>query len=137
MTLDSYSYTNQGGRSYNQDAVGTGSLPEGAVFVVADGLGGHLDGELASKRTVDTILACPPAPEEALGPWLEKRIAQANADILALQQERRSNMKSTVAALAVSGGRAVWANVGDSRVYYLHGRAIEKITEDHSVAYKK
>ena len=43
MTLDSYSYTNQGGRSYNQDAVGTGSLPEGAVFVVADGLGGHLD----------------------------------------------------------------------------------------------
>ena len=46
-------------------------------------------------------------------------------------------MKSTVAALAVSGGRAAWAKVGDSRVYYLHGRAIEKITEDHSVAYKK
>ena len=43
MTLDSYSYTNQGGRSYNQDAVGSSELPEGGIFVVADGLGGHLD----------------------------------------------------------------------------------------------
>ena len=137
MTLDSYSYTNQGGRSYNQDAVGSSELPEGGIFVVADGLGGHLDGELASKCVVDTILDKHSAQGESLTDWLEARIKEANAKILELQEQRRSNMKSTVAALAVSGGRAVWANVGDSRVYYLHGRAIEKITEDHSVAYKK
>lgn len=137
MTLDSYSFTSQGGRSYNQDAVGSAEMPGGGIFVVADGLGGHLDGEQASKCAVDTILARQPARGELLTDWLAARIKQANANILELQRQRRSNMKSTVAALVVSGTDGAWANVGDSRVYYLHNRAIADFTEDHSVAYKK
>ena len=137
MTLDSYLFTNQGGRSYNQDAVGSSEMPEGGIFVVADGLGGHLDGELASQCVVDTILDKHPAQGESLTGWLEAQIKQANRKILELQEQRRSNMKSTVAALVVNGTDAAWANVGDSRVYYLHNRAIADITEDHSVAYKK
>ena len=137
MTLDSYLFTNQGGRFYNQDAVGSSELPGGGIFVVADGLGGHLDGELASKCVVDTILDKHSAQGESLTDWLEARIKEANAKILELQEQRRSNMKSTVAALVVNGSDAAWANVGDSRVYYLHNRAIADITEDHSVAYKK
>ena len=137
MTLDSYLFTCQGGRSYNQDAVGSGQLEDAAAFVVADGLGGHRDGEQASQCTVDTILSRLPAPEEDLTQWLTRQIGQANTNILELQAEKRSNMKSTVAALAVSGSHAAWANVGDSRVYYLHNRAIAAVTEDHSVAYKK
>ena len=46
-------------------------------------------------------------------------------------------MKTTVAALAVNGENAVWANVGDSRVYFIHGNSIHAYTNDHSVAYKK
>lgn len=137
MTLDSYLFTCQGGRSYNQDAVGSGQMPDGAAFVVADGLGGHRDGEQASQCTVDTILSCLPAPEADLTQWLTQQIGQANTNILELQAEKKSNMKSTVAALAVKGDKAAWANVGDSRVYYLHNRAIAAVTEDHSVAYKK
>ena len=137
MTLDSYLFTSQGGRSYNQDAVGSSKLPGGGIFVVADGLGGHLDGELASKCAVDTILSQHPTQGEPLAGWLEAQIKQANDQILELQEQRRSNMKSTVAALVVNGSDAAWANVGDSRVYYLHNRAIADFTEDHSVAYKK
>ena len=86
---------------------------------------------------MDTILARQPAQGDSLTDWLETQIRQANANILELQQQRGGNMKSTVAALAINGTDAAWANVGDSRVYYLHNRAIAKITEDHSVAYKK
>lgn len=137
MTLDSYFYTNPGGRACNQDAVGTCETPMGTAFVVADGLGGHLDGEQAAQCTVDTILDPQPTEAETLTQWLEARIRQANANILTLQEQRHSNMKSTVAALVIQGANAAWANVGDSRVYYLHHRAIANITEDHSVAYKK
>ena len=86
---------------------------------------------------MDPILARQPAQGDSLTDWLETQIRQANANILELQQTRGGNMKSTVAALVINGTDAAWANVGDSRVYYLHNRAIAKITEDHSVAYKK
>jgi len=46
-------------------------------------------------------------------------------------------MKTTVVALSVNGDQAAWAHAGDSRLYYLHNKAIEVYTEDHSVAYKK
>lgn len=137
MTLDSYVFTSRGGRSRNEDAVGSSEIPGGGVFVVADGLGGHLDGEQASKCAVDTILARQPTRGELLTDWLAAQIGQANANILELQRQRRSNMKSTVAALVVRRTDGAWANVGDSRVYYLHNRAIADFTEDHSVAYKK
>lgn len=137
MTLDSYSFTSQGGRSYNQDAVGSAEIPQGGIFVVADGLGGHLDGEQASQCAVDTLLTERPSEEDTLTDWLEERIKQANANILELQKQHSSNMKSTVAALVIRETDAAWANVGDSRVYYLHKRSIAAVTADHSVAYKK
>lgn len=137
MTLDSYLFTCQGGRSYNQDSVGSGNLPDGAVYIVADGLGGHLHGEMASKCAVDAILSRLPEPEEELTQWLTTQISNANSSILELQKQQRSNMKTTVAALVIQGANASWANVGDSRVYYLHNRALDRCTADHSVAYKK
>lgn len=137
MNLDSYSFTNRGGRSSNQDSVGIAETPGYAVYVVADGLGGHLHGEQASACAV-SALTTPDAPcgddPEA---WLKHRIAEANTRILDLQKQQHSNMKSTVTALVIKDERAAWANVGDCRLYYLHDRAIEKITQDHSVAYKK
>lgn len=136
MWLDSYSYTSKGGRSYNQDAVGISDTQHGAVFVAADGLGGHLHGEMASKCAVDTLLAAELCPEEDLLPWLKTQIEQANEAVLSLQKQH-GNMKTTVVALVIQGTRAAWAHVGDSRLYYLHGKAIEAYTEDHSVAYKK
>ena len=138
MNLDCYLFTSQGGRSCNQDSIGKAETDEGGVFVVADGLGGHLHGEQAAQCVVDTLLdAAHTPPAKDLLSWLNGAIDRANANILELQAEHNCNMKSTVAALAISGTAAVWANVGDSRLYYLHSRKIERITEDHSVAYRK
>lgn len=137
MKLDSFAFTNQGGRSGNQDSVGISEKDGYALYVVADGLGGHLHGEQASACVVRTLTEpetpCADDPEA----WLVQQIARANSAILELQEQKKSNMKSTVTALVVQGDQAVWAHVGDSRLYYLHDRALTDYTEDHSVAYKK
>lgn len=135
MLIDSFSYTSRGGRSENQDAIGEKIYSDGAVYVVADGLGGHLHGEMASRCAVDTILA--ELPGEDPKAWLCERISQANKNILELQAKEHGRMKTTVTALTIRNDQASWAHVGDTRLYYLHNNTIESITADHSVAYRK
>ena len=136
MILDSYSYTSKGGRSYNQDAVGISETPESALYVVADGLGGHLHGEIASRSAVDMLLGAEAPKNGMQKDWLETQIKQANENTMVLQ-EKHGNMKTTIVALSINGDQAAWAHVGDSRLYYLHDKTIEAYTDDHSVAYKK
>ncbi|MCR5232889.1 MAG: protein phosphatase 2C domain-containing protein [Lachnospiraceae bacterium] len=138
MILDHYSFTGPGGRSVNEDSIGTALRFDKGIFVVADGLGGHKDGELASKCVVETLLG----EHESLHTddrrtWLKDALASANSYILKLQQDMKSIMKSTAVVLCVDNDMACWAHVGDSRLYFIHDRRIEYITPDHSVAYKK
>ena len=137
MKLDYYCFTNKGGRSKNEDSIGVREYVNGAVFVVADGLGGHSSGELASACAVDAVLD---VFDEAKCGVEEKIMAaakQANESILELQRENNTTMKSTLAIAALENNRAVIANTGDSRVYYFHNNEISLYTQDHSVAYKK
>lgn len=137
MVFDEYTFTSQGGRAYNEDSVGSRTEGGCGLFVVCDGLGGHQFGELASACVRDALLAGWDTAAEERAPWLREQIGEANRQVLALQKEKNSILKSTVVALAIDGGRAVWGNVGDSRLYYLHRDSICRVTEDHSVAYKK
>ncbi len=138
MTLDSYTFTNQGGRSYNEDYVGVKRTEKGALYLLADGLGGHLHGEQASKGIVDFILGSGlPKEDEDRQAWLETVITASNDHLLKLQQASNQKMKSTVVALYIEGEQAVFANVGDSRLYCLQDGKISGVTEDHSVAYRK
>jgi serine/threonine protein phosphatase PrpC len=137
MKFDEYSYTNRGGRSCNEDSVGSAHEVDSGLFVVADGLGGHEHGELASACVRDTLLEDFAPMKEGRADWLTERIAEANRRVLEKQAEMNSVLKSTVVTLAIDGECAVWANVGDSRLYYLHESAIYSYTEDHSVSYKK
>ena len=137
MIFDYYEYTNQGGRDYNEDCVGSKTDGDCGLFVVCDGLGGHAHGELASACARDTLLAAwtPEIADEE--EWLGKTIADANEKILAIQKEKNCVLKSTVVALLIEGRKACWAHVGDSRLYYIHRGRICAYTDDHSVAYKK
>ena len=137
MVFDTYEFTSRGGRSYNEDSVGSRIEGDHGIFVVADGLGGHSFGELASACVRDTLLDGFPCKDGDPAQWLETQIADANQRVLALQQEKNSVMKSTVAALYIMGSRAIWAHAGDSRLYYIHEGRLKAYTEDHSVAYKK
>lgn len=138
MEYDVYEYSNQGGREYNEDSIGHQIIGENGIFVVADGLGGHQFGELASSCVVETIvngfngdLGNDPSK------WLEEQIECSNQRILEYQEIKSATLKSTVVCLAIENGKAVWANVGDSRLYFIRNKEIISITNDHSVSYKK
>ena len=137
MTFDKFEYSNKGGRSYNEDSTGSKVIGSRGLFVVADGLGGHAFGELASKCAVETLLEGFGADLEITQDFLADRIAEANRRILKLQQEKGEIMKSTVVSLLINDETAYWAHVGDSRLYYFRDGELCYCTEDHSVAYKK
>lgn len=137
MLTDSFEFTNAGGRDENQDAVL--SLPDRnrSFFAVADGLGGHQHGSLASRCVVSSLAESWRAEPVWDRDRLFGAVQRANNSVLALQQQLRTAAKSTVALLAIEGNRASCANSGDSRVYYVRDCGIRAVTEDHSVAYKK
>lgn len=138
MKLDKCVYTNAGGRSYNEDAACDAGVDDYAIYVLCDGLGGHALGEVASKAAVETVIDG--WQNDMLvdrKEWLPAVIKRANNRILELQREKNTVMKSTIVALAIDDRHAVWANTGDSRLYYIHRGELTSITEDHSVAYKK
>lgn len=138
MEFECYEFTHAGGRECNEDSVGHKQFPGGALYVLADGLGGHLFGDIASQRVLETLLnSAPPNSEKNSEEWLNILLENANANVLTLSSEKSSKMKSTVVTLLLRGSEAIWANVGDSRLYYLHNNEIVGITEDHSVAYRK
>jgi len=142
-------------RDHNEDNLML--LPEQNLFVVADGMGGHSSGEVASKIAVDTLksffeetenddeITWPFKPDRSLG-YDENRLASAvklaNRNIFetALDDVRFKGMGTTFVGVQLSDEKAaVVAHVGDSRVYLIRDGAIEQLTEDHSLLndYKK
>ena len=119
-----------GRRASNQDAVVAGRLTDGRELVaVADGMGGHQGGEVASQRALDTLVASLEA-----GRTLRDAMVDANAAVYRAAQENPAwtGMGTTVVALLRSGARYQIANVGDSRAYRVSEDGIHQITDDHS-----
>ena len=137
MKLSIYSYTNQGGREHNEDSLRWTSDGTEGVFVLADGLGGHDRGEVASQLAVEAICGGEDSPVPGREELLE-RFRQANARILEQQkQPGQEEMKTTAVALSLSGGTAAWAHIGDSRLYRCSQGKLDQLTRDHSVTYMK
>jgi len=120
-------------REINEDSY----LVAPSVFVVADGMGGHAAGEVASAIAVGEFRALAEKPELRTEEIAEA-IARANQQILdsGTKHDTRKGMGTTLAGLGVvrAGGSAHWAvfNVGDSRVYhYVHGE-LHQVSVDHS-----
>ena len=136
MKLRAYAYTNRGGRDHNEDSLRFSA--EDGVFVLADGLGGHRCGEVASALAVDALcggLAGPEAPDEE---GLLALFRSANEEILRRQtQPGQEEMRTTAVALKIAGETAVWAHIGDSRLYRFRGGELAEVTKDHSVTYRK
>lgn len=140
MRIDSFYFSDRGGRRENEDSAGNAVNESGGIFVVADGLGGHMFGKRASEGVVISMLDVwerSGADSSAMEDWLLQSISNANSNILRMQEESHSNMKSTVVALYIRDKWACWANTGDSRLYFIRDGRLAGVTEDHSVAYKK
>jgi len=119
-------------REVNQDAM-FASYP---LFVVADGMGGHVGGEIASASTIERLRAV--ADDGHVSPkTIEKALARAVKDIASHPEATDDGTGTTVTGvfLDTTGDAAHWVtlNIGDSRVYLLRDGAIVQITTDHSV----
>jgi serine/threonine protein phosphatase PrpC len=111
------------------------------LFLVADGMGGCLAGEVASRMAVETVHAClaENAADHGVQPVsnaarLAAAVARANHDIYAAARSRDDwqGMGTTIAAVLLKGARLTVAHAGDSRVYLARGRSVIRLTEDHS-----
>lgn len=150
MRLVSCSFTDTGmKRPQNEDSfLVDEDLP---LFVVADGMGGHKGGAVASALAVEFVgvtMRRVQVPADAkLGPSGDRPQENVIADQLAyairvagrqihdasVAIPEVANMGTTCVALAFAKNQAIVANVGDSRAYRVRGNTIEQITEDHSV----
>jgi protein phosphatase len=119
-------------RSNNEDMML--DRPERRMWAVADGMGGHAYGEVASRMTVDALDALPP------GDSLQQAVAQArvcllevNVALLAEAAARHVPVIGTTLVLLLASGRSaacVWA--GDSRIYLCRGGSLHQLTRDHN-----
>lgn len=129
-------------RERNEDFVGgpEGIPPEkleqkGRLYVVADGMGGHLGGQRAAQLAVERVIQeYYRDPSLDIPRSLERAIKLANAQIYseAARNPAYKGMGSTIVAAVVRGDDLYVANVGDSRAYLIRGSSIQQITRDHS-----
>lgn len=119
-------------RRCNQDAIL--QLDEGGLWVVADGMGGHRDGALASRLVTERLAALP-----ALG-GLENRVEWMQQHLLALNHELHPPSApatisgSTVVALLIQDAQGICAWAGDSRCYLWRSGMLHQLSRDHSLA---
>lgn len=116
-------------REHNEDSL----LAQPPLFAVADGLGGHLAGEVASSIAIDVLVAS--APRHADSKALARAVHAANRAVVGAAEEGtgRSGMGTTLTAAIVEGTHVAIAHVGDSRAYLLRAGTLERLTEDHSM----
>lgn len=116
-------------REHNEDSL----LAESPLFVVADGMGGHAAGEVASEIAIESMREH--APRYADCDKLAKAVEKANEEIIkaALEGKGKEGMGTTMTAAVIEGDRLCIAQVGDSRAYLLHNGLLQQITRDHSL----
>ena len=120
------------------------------LYIVADGMGGHAAGEVASREAVDTLYGMvkrgigdlqplvDPVSEAAASAacrLMESAVQAATYFVYSIAEIDRdkSGMGTTISALLVLGDYAITAQVGDSRIYCVRGDGVEQLTEDHTL----
>ncbi|HEY5516818.1 MAG TPA: Stp1/IreP family PP2C-type Ser/Thr phosphatase [Coriobacteriia bacterium] len=116
-------------RPQNEDSM----LVEPPLYAVADGMGGHRAGEVASRVALEELLAN--APRSIDSKALARAVRAANRAVIdsAEKTRTRSGMGTTLTAAMVDGTHIAIAHVGDSRAYLLHDGRLTRITDDHSM----
>jgi len=107
---------------------------KGVLAIVADGMGGHASGEVASQLAVSVISRVYYEAKGDPHTALKEAVTQANKEIFnaAAEKESLRGMGTTCVVLAIKNGQAFCAHVGDSRLYLLRDGEVYQLTEDHS-----
>lgn len=138
MRFSVYQVSRRGGREKNEDRMGYSYTRESGLFALADGMGGHPEGEVASQLALQTLSAyfqreAKPRLVEPLR-FLHDAIVAGHHQLLRYATERAllDTPRTTIVACLLQGSAAYWAHCGDSRLYLVRGDKLVARTRDHS-----
>jgi len=133
-----YQVSRKGGREKNEDRMGYCYTRDAGLFALADGMGGHPEGEVASQLALQTMSAMfqRAAKPRLVDPlrFLHDAIIAGHHQLLRYATERAlmDTPRTTVVACVLQGNAAYWAHCGDSRLYLVRGDKLVARTRDHS-----
>ncbi len=138
MRFAVYQISRKGGREKNEDRMGYCYTRDSGLFALADGMGGHPEGEVASQLALQTLAAmfqreAKPALKDPLK-FLHDAVIAGHHQLLRYATERAlvDTPRTTVVACVLQGNAAYWAHCGDSRLYLVRGDKLIARTRDHS-----
>ena len=138
MNVETAQSTRQGNRNDNQDRASIVVTDTRILLTVADGMGGHIGGDVAAEAAIDAMVRCFKRQRgnsiRDAGDFMRESIAEAHEAVVmlgsALSPELRP--RTTITVCLVADNCATWAHVGDSRIYLLRDRKVVTRTRDHS-----
>lgn len=138
MKFSVFQVSRKGGREKNEDRMGYCYTRGSGIFLLADGMGGHPDGEIAAQLALQAMSAMyqkaakPDIPDVTA--FLTTAIMAAHQQILGYAVERgmTDTPRTTVVAVILQGGSATWVHCGDSRLYLVRDGELRARTRDHS-----
>jgi serine/threonine protein phosphatase PrpC len=138
MRFSVYQISRKGGREKNEDRMGYCYTRDAGLFALADGMGGHPEGEVASQLALQTMAAlfqrdCKPKLADPLR-FLHESVIAGHHQLLryATQKALIDTPRTTLVACLLQGNQAYWAHCGDSRLYWVRGDKLIARTRDHS-----
>ncbi|MDR3065958.1 MULTISPECIES: PP2C family protein-serine/threonine phosphatase [Comamonas] len=138
MKFSVFQLSRRGGRALNEDRMGYCYTREAALFVLADGMGGHPDGEVAAQialQVVSTLFQQKARPQlEEPAQFLEEALLLAHRQILryASGKGMMDTPRTTLVAAVLQEGKVTWIHCGDSRLYWVREGQLVERTRDHS-----
>jgi serine/threonine protein phosphatase PrpC len=138
MRFSVYQVSRKGGREKNEDRMGYCYTRDSGLFALADGMGGHPEGEVASQLALQTLAAlfqrdAKPMLKDPLR-FLHDAVIAGHHQLLRYATERAliDTPRTTIVACVIQGNAAYWAHCGDSRLYLVRGDKLIARTRDHS-----
>ena len=138
MRFSVYQISRRGGREKNEDRMGYCYTRDSGLFALADGMGGHPEGEVASQMSLQTMAGmfqrdAKPVIREPRRFLTESILAGHHALIrYATERALLDTPRTTIVACILQGREAYWAHCGDSRLYLVRGGRLQARTRDHS-----
>ena len=139
MKFSVFQVSRKGGRDKNEDRMGYCYTSNSAIFLLADGMGGHPEGEVAAQLALQAVAALfqnEAKPELADVPgFLDKAVRSAHRHILryAMEHAMLDAPRSTIVVAVIQNGALTWTHCGDSRLYLLRRGELLTRTRDHSL----
>lgn len=140
MKFSVFQVSRRGGREKNEDRMGYCYTRESGLFVLADGMGGHPEGEIAAQIALQTVSAlfqkqARPSVENT-GEFLSAALLTAHHQIIRYASEKGmlDTPRTTLVVALLQGGTATWVHCGDSRLYVVRDSKLLMRTRDHSYA---